>query len=91
MPLQSLLEFGITADDLKINLVTIRVIGTFYASKSVEQITQFTEIFPDSIDFIMQNFIRPFTAILHNMKVESALNASGKFEEAVVKMFDKNA
>ena len=61
LPLESLLEYGLTADSCELNQLAIKVIGIFYSGNSI---TQFHEIFPDTVSYIKENFIKPFVQVM---------------------------
>ena len=63
LPLQSLLEFGLGAESMEINLLSIKLIGIYYCEPNRQQIEAFTIIFPDAVSFITTNFLQPIAKI----------------------------
>lgn len=63
LPLQSLLEFGLGAESMEINLLSIKIIGIYYCEPNRLQIEAFTTIFPDAVSFITTNFLQPIAKI----------------------------
>lgn len=60
LPIDSLLEYGLHAENMEINLLTLQIIGVFYSGFDAEQVAQFSQVVPDAVIFISANFLMTF-------------------------------